>query len=133
MQRQFDNPSAQWRDIAALLAAWLLVLVAFAVAAHCEQPLARLQPQENSRADIPPLDDVEKYGYIIDQVYCAHYPSASVVEGYEGTVWVRYKNSRPEWRFTLTFRTKRAEAVRDCESWMDRVERALKKAGKGRH
>jgi len=130
MQHPPEAPYAQWRDVSLLLVAWLIVLAAFTAAAHCHNPSAHAFWQETTRKDLPPLDNVEKYGYIIEQVFQAHYPRSSAVEGYEGTVWVRYTDSRPDWRFTLTFRSKRAEAVRDCEAWMDRVERALKKGGK---
>ncbi|HXZ14200.1 MAG TPA: hypothetical protein VEG64_17570 [Candidatus Sulfotelmatobacter sp.] len=130
MQHQTDNPFAQWRDAALLIVAWLIALSAFVAAAHCEPSSAQAQRRELARQDAPPLDGVEKYGYIIEQVFQARYPSSSAVEGFEGTVWVRYKDSRPEWRFTLTLRPKRAEAVRDCEAWMDRIEHALKKSGK---
>jgi hypothetical protein len=130
MQRRSLHGPAHWRELAALLVAWLIVLAIFAAAAHCHNPPAPALQRETAREDLPPLDEVEKYGYVIDQVFHAHYPRSSAVEGYEGTVWVRYKDSRPEWRFTLTLRPKRAEAVRDCEAWMDRIERALKKGSK---
>jgi hypothetical protein len=183
MQRPSDSPFAQRTDIAVLLLAWLIVLAAFAAAAHCKPGLPgsrnkrapestasrvrekvepgrstglpgprnkrapesagsrareKVEPGrstglpgprqgEPGRSDTPSLEAVDKYGYVIEQIARARYPSATIVEGFEGTVWVRYTDSRPEWRFTLTFRPKRSEALRDCEAWMDRVERALKK------
>jgi len=130
MQPRSDDPSSQWLGIAVLLAAWLFVLAVFVAAAHCKPAPRSPHQRESYTPDIPSLENLDKYGYVIEQVARAHYPSTAIVEGFEGTVWVSYKDSRPEWRFTLTFRPKRAEAVRDCEAWMDRVERALKKSGK---
>jgi hypothetical protein len=130
MQPRSEDPCAKWTDIAILLVAWLIVLAAFAAAAHCKPAPLQTSRAKSPSSNTPSLDDVDRYGYIIEQVARARYPSTAILEGYEGTVWVSYKDSQPEWRFTLTFRPKRAEAVRDCEAWMDRVERALEKTRK---
>jgi hypothetical protein len=67
-------------------------------------------------SDMPPLVGITQYGYTVTQES----------GGFYGTVWAKYANA-PDWKMLYSIRKERKDAVKDCESWMSRMEKEFAK------
>lgn len=76
-----------------------------------------------AQRDLPPLAGIVHYGYTVEQGS----------DGFRGTVWAQYRSPTPEWKQLYTIQKSRAQAVRDCEGWMDRMDKAFRKAARGQN
>jgi hypothetical protein len=84
---------------------WVLALILTLAAIAIAKP-----------SDIPPLLGITQYGYTVVQENGSFY----------GTVWAKYANT-PDWKMLYSIRKERKDAVKDCENWMNRVEKEFAK------
>lgn len=85
--------------------------------------MAALAVSVRAQGDLPPMDGIVHYGYTVEQT----------PDGFRGTVWAQYAPPAPDWKLLYTIQKSRSKAVKDCESWMDRADKAIRKAAKRKH
>ncbi len=103
---------------------FLGLLILAAMAAADERPL-------------PPLEALAAYGCAVELVSVIDHnrTSRKPAQMYKATAWAVHRSGDKEardWQHTLSYRRRRLACLKDCDHWLEQMERAVNPKGDGR-